>query len=131
MKRHYRFVLFPAIILLVFGCNSTDLNTIAKYDSRCGIHSNTYEENLNQSSHGRLLSTKPPKYPAEAAVKGIEGYVKMEFDISENGKPININVIESFPATVFDKGAIYSLKGWRYEPIASTCNSIRLDFTLG
>lgn len=120
---------------LQFGCASTESNSIdnevVKYDSRCGIHSFTVEENLENSKHANLLSTKPPKYPIEAVRNRQEGYVKLEFDISEDGKPININVIESMPAKVFDQAAIYSFKSWQYEQIASTCNSIQLDFKFG
>lgn len=131
MKGYKQFVVFVFASSFIFGCASTETSEVVKYDSRCGIHSNTLEENSKQSTHGRLLSTKPPKYPVEAIRKRIEGYVKLEFDISERGEPINISVIESSPANVFDQAAIYSFKGWRYEPIASICNSIQLDFELG
>ena len=117
--------------LIISGCKSTENFSLVKYDSRCENHSNTIEENINKKTHSRLISTKPPKYPAEAARKGIEGYVKLEYDISENGNPVNISVTESYPSTIFEQAAIYSLKGWQYEPIASKCNTIKLDFTLG
>lgn len=124
----------PLIITasIIFGCKSTEKNSVnnavIKYDSRCEFHSDAKDD---YSKHGTLISTKPPRYPADAAVNGQEGYVILEFDITEKGKPVNINIIESLPANTFDEAAIYSLKGWQYEPIASICARVRLDFTLG
>ncbi|WP_371194618.1 energy transducer TonB [Glaciecola sp. SC05] len=119
------------VAILNFGCGSTEIssanNSVVNYKSRCEMQPKNEEDSINQS----LVHTTPPKYPPEAAVKGLEGYVIIEYDISERGKPININVIESLPAKVFDKAAIYSFKGWQYQPSASKCHVVRLDFTLG
>jgi TonB family protein len=117
--------------LSLTGCASSKNNEVVKYSSRCEITSINSEENSKQPTHERLLSTTPPKYPVKAIKKRIEGYVKLEFDISERGEPININVIESSPAKVFDQAAINSFKNWRYEAIASTCNKVQLDFEFG
>ncbi len=45
-----------------------------------------------------------------------EGYVILQFDISKEGKPINIEVIESKPKRIFDREAIRQLKTWKYKP---------------
>ena len=55
-------------------------------------------------------------YPTEAALNRTEGYVGMQFDISEEGKPFNIKVIESVPEGVFDRSALLALSKWRYKP---------------
>jgi len=119
------------------GCASTqskivsENNGVIKYESRCGKHKYTKEQNLADSVHDMLLSTKPPKYPVKAARNRIQGYTRLEFDISSDGKPININVIEAYPSEVFNFAAIESFSGWRYKPAASSCHSIQLDFKLG
>jgi TonB family protein len=133
----YKKIFVTLIFVIIFGgCSSTDdiaelAGQAVKYESRCGIHDNTREDNLKMNKHASLLSTSPPKYPVYAARNGVEGYVRLEFDISENGNPININVIESFPAAVFDKVAVTALSGWQYESVASQCIPVQLDFKLG
>ncbi len=131
LKRYISPLLLLLTGLIISGCKSTENYDLVKYDSRCADHAKTVEENINKPMNSGLISTRPPNYPAEAARKGIEGYVKLEYDIDVNGKPINISVTESYPSTIFERAAIYSLKGWQYEPIASKCNTTRLDFTLG
>ncbi len=57
-----------------------------------------------------------PKYPATASMKGIEGYVTLEFDVSAVGTTQNIRVVDSKPRGIFDKSARKALKKWKYSP---------------
>lgn len=91
---------------------------------------NTKEKTTDRNAYV-LLSTKPPVYPRQAARNGIEGYVRLEFDISPKGIPININVIEASPSDVFNQAAVVSFSGWRYQPKASQCHGVQLDFNMG
>jgi TonB family protein len=132
-------IFISAFSTLVFlnGCASTQSKMVSnnsnviKYESRCGKHEYTKEENLADTINNFLVSTKAPKYPIKAARNGTQGYTKLEFDVSPEGKPININVIEAYPSSVFNNAAIESLSGWRYKSNASVCHSIQLDFKMG
>lgn len=57
-----------------------------------------------------------PAYPHDAQVKGIEGYVTMRFDISELGRPINVEVVKSNPRGIFERQARKALRKWKYNP---------------
>ena len=46
---------------------------------------------------------------------GVEGFVKVGFDISENGRPWYIVVEDSQPKRVFDKSATKLVKGIRFD----------------
>ena len=78
-----------------------------------------------------------PTYPAEAAANNVGGYVRMVFDITEQGVPTNIRVIESVPAGVFDETAISALSKWKYKPkivdgtaVKQLDLKVQLDFEL-
>jgi TonB family protein len=93
---------------------------------------------LPDRSIASLEETSNPTYPIYAAKNGIEGYVKMSFDISENGEPINIRVLKSVPEKIFDKAAIKALSNWRYAPktkngqaVTQQNLKVQLDFNMG
>ncbi|RDX36996.1 TonB family protein [Kangiella sp. HD9-110m-PIT-SAG07] len=48
--------------------------------------------------------------------EGVEsGYVLFEFDISKEGKPTNIEIIEDYPKDVFAENALNALKKWTFK----------------
>lgn len=57
-----------------------------------------------------------PQYPRRAAMKGQEGWVLLEFDITAVGTVDNVKVIESKPRRVFDSSARRALLKWKYKP---------------
>ena len=56
-----------------------------------------------------------PLYPTAAAENGQEGSVILKFDITASGTTDNIEIVQSFPAGVFDQSAINALKQWEYK----------------
>ena len=57
-----------------------------------------------------------PIYPDSARRRGIEGYVKLAFTITPDGKVENVRVVESSPANVFDREARKAAVRWRFAP---------------
>ncbi len=57
-----------------------------------------------------------PNYPKEAADADIEGYVIVEFTVTEYGGTDAIKVVEAVPASVFDQSAIRAVRRWKYKP---------------
>ncbi|PKF49131.1 energy transducer TonB [Enterovibrio nigricans] len=55
-------------------------------------------------------------YPPKALRRGIEGYVIMKFTIDAQGRPIDIEVIETSHKRVFERSALRALKKFRYQP---------------
>ena len=72
------------------------------------------------TSSTQVFSLEPEtcdsSYPAIAAQKKLEGSVRLKFDISAQGRPVNIKVISSNPEVIFDETAICSLSKWKYRP---------------
>jgi len=65
----------------------------------------------------KVLIKRTPalEYPRRAMRLGVEGFVKVGFDISSNGRPWNIVVEDSQPKRMFDKSATKLVKGIRFE----------------
>ena len=57
-----------------------------------------------------------PQYPRDAAMNQIEGYVTLEFTITETGSVRNPRVIESRPPRIFDREAIRAILRWKFKP---------------
>jgi protein TonB len=57
-----------------------------------------------------------PQYPRDAAMNQIEGYVTIEFTITETGAVRNPRVIDSKPPRVFDREAIRAILRWKFKP---------------
>jgi protein TonB len=57
-----------------------------------------------------------PQYPMRAAMDGIEGWVKLEFTITESGDVTDVKVTEAKPRRVFNREAIRAIRKWRFKP---------------
>lgn len=62
------------------------------------------------------LARVSPVYPPSAERRGIEGWVRVEFTITEDGGVVDTRVIEADPPGVFDRAALRAVSKWRYQP---------------
>jgi len=58
----------------------------------------------------------PPQYPQRANSRGIEGWVQLEFTITEVGGVTDIIVIAAEPSGYFERAASRALSRWKYKP---------------
>src|SRR5690606_40416663 len=58
----------------------------------------------------------PPQYPPRAASRGVEGWVIVQFTITETGAVKDPTVVEAEPEGIFDEAALRSIVRWRYSP---------------
>lgn len=64
----------------------------------------------------RALSRPEPAYPDQARVRGIEGYVVLEFTVTAAGTTRDLRVLEASPVDVFDAAALAAARQFRYQP---------------
>jgi protein TonB len=57
-----------------------------------------------------------PEYPPRALSRGIEGWVQVQFTITETGAVKDAVVVASDPPRIFDEAALRSIARWRYNP---------------
>ncbi len=57
-----------------------------------------------------------PRYPRKAALAGKEGWVKVEFTVTELGTVANVKVVDSKPRRLFDRAAKKAILKWKFKP---------------
>lgn len=57
-----------------------------------------------------------PMYPRDAAIQGLEGWVKVEFTITEVGTVKNPRVIDAQPPRIFNREALRAILKWKFKP---------------
>jgi len=57
-----------------------------------------------------------PFYPHEAAIAGIEGWVRIEFTITETGAVRDPEVVDAQPPRIFNREAMRALLKWKFKP---------------
>ncbi len=57
-----------------------------------------------------------PAYPRKAARNGEEGWVKLEFTITEQGTVIDPVVLDARPRRTFNRSAVAAIRQWRFKP---------------
>jgi protein TonB len=57
-----------------------------------------------------------PVYPRKAARNGDEGWVKVEFTITELGSVVDPVVVDARPRRTFNRAAVAAIRQWRFKP---------------
>ena len=130
------------LLLLITGCTNSKFTR--SYPSGLQVTGNCerpYSKNvdiIDNNKEAVPCAIEPPGYPKLAATKGIEGYVKLKFDILTDGKATNIKLLEAVPEGVFEWGARKALKNWIFrvssedgKPILQKEMIYTMEFQLG
>jgi TonB family protein len=92
--------------------------------------------NIVPANQLTLVKSVRPAYPKKAEQAKMEGWVELDFTVSEGGEVGDIAVHAANPAGVFDNAAIGALSQWHYQPVmhdakpAAQRSRIRIRFTL-
>ena len=62
------------------------------------------------------VSTPDPAYPPVAFRNGVEGWVELDYTVTEQGTVRDIEVVNAEPGGVFDAAAVAAVAAWRYRP---------------
>ncbi|WP_456418553.1 energy transducer TonB [Thiolapillus sp.] len=57
-----------------------------------------------------------PRYPRKAALAGKEGWVKVQFTVTELGTVKDVQVLDSKPRRLFDRAAKKAILKWKFKP---------------
>jgi protein TonB len=67
-----------------------------------------------------LKMTRPPRPKYPSAAKGVEGWVRVEFYVTPQGRTERVRVLSSEPAGVFDAAAVEAMQRARFDEFDST-----------
>lgn len=62
------------------------------------------------------LARIPPVYPLRAKRDGIEGWVKVEFVVNEQGNVDSVTIVKAQPPDIFNQSVIRCVSKWRFKP---------------
>ncbi|QLE87366.1 energy transducer TonB [Shewanella sp. Scap07] len=117
----------------------TDDNTMAVAVTMPSMVTPTINYQGRQATDAQALPVIQisPQYPIDAAQRGKEGYVIVNFDISSSGSVENVSVVEAHPKRIFNRAAIQAIKKWKYKPkiengqaVPQGNQHVQLDFKL-
>lgn len=75
-------------------------------------------QQVEQTAEGDIIPIVRinPIYPREAAINGTEGWVKLEFIITETGTVKSPKVIDAQPPRIFNREAVRAILKWKFKP---------------
>ncbi|PHM64076.1 transporter [Xenorhabdus stockiae] len=87
-------------------------------------------EKSEVQSGPKALSRIDPVYSDRARQLGIEGSVQVKYDIDENGRVKNIEILSAEPKNLFDREVRNAMRKWRYEKKPATGYVTTIEFKL-
>ncbi len=91
---------------------------------------------LSLTSDGEYLPLvrMEPQYPRRAQERGIEGWVTVEFTVTEDGTVADPFVLEAEPENIFNRAALKAVLRFKYKPkvvngVAQSVEGVRTRFT--
>jgi len=68
------------------------------------------------NTHVIPLLRIPPVYPMRAANRHIQGWVKIEFTITKEGRVKEPVVVAAEPSSIFNRAALKAIRRWKFKP---------------
>ena len=97
------------------GFSSAEVSS-AQRDLDADLARQNFMTNLVPAGQLTLLKTVQPAYPIKAQYTKVEGWVDLEFTVSETGKVQDVTVRATSVPGVFEDAAVKAVNQWRYRP---------------
>ena len=89
---------------------------VVRRDLEAALESGNRMAEVTSANQLELVKSVAPVYPAKAEKSGVEGWVDLEFTVSETGRVQDVAVSAASPKGIFDQAASAALLQWRYKP---------------
>jgi TonB family protein len=117
------------------GYSSAEVGTISR-ELEAAVNQQKFLTDVVAANDLQLVKTVKPVYPVRAQANQTEGWVELDFTVTESGEVRDIAVHAANPPGVFDSAAVNALAQWRYKPVLKDAkptaqrSRIRIRFTL-
>lgn len=123
-------VLATVIALTLVGCSSSGsvFESNAHFHARetarnrvkepaaCGKENDqTGAEKVKSYRAPVMIAANQPMYPAEAQARRKQGSVRVQFDVTPDGRVDNVEILCATPPGVFEKETLAAVRKWEYE----------------
>lgn len=102
---------------------SVSNNTSHSSQQQKSLSSESLEKSKTTSVALKALNRRL-NYPTRARSLGVEGRIRMQFDITSNGTVTNIRVVSETPVGVFTDSVVKDMARWRYQTTGEVKNQI-------
>jgi TonB family protein len=98
------------------GFSSAEADS-AQRDLDAAVARQKFLTTMTPASQLKLLKSIEPVYPKKAAMSRTEGWVELDFTVSETGQVRDVVVHATSIPGVFDDAAVKAVSQWRYQPV--------------
>jgi TonB family protein len=98
------------------GFASPESNSVL-HDLDAAVAVRQFRSNVVAAGDLTLVKSVKPVYPKKANLSKIQGWVELDFTVTESGEVRDIAVHAASAPGVFEEAAISALSQWRYQPI--------------
>ena len=106
------------------GFASGEFNSV-RQDIDGAVAKQNFLSNVVDAGDLTLIKSVPPVYPRQAELKKTQGWVVLDFTVTENGAVGDIAVHSTSAPGVFDAAAIGALSQWRYKAAMRDAKPVR------
>jgi TonB family protein len=99
-------------------------STAVKHDLDAAAARQQFLANVVAAGDLSLVKSVKPIYPPKANSNKIQGWVELDFTVSESGAVQDIRVHAASTPGVFEDAAISALSQWRYRPVQRDARSV-------
>jgi TonB family protein len=109
----------------------------ARHDLDVALAHRAFMTDVITASQLTLVKSVQPQYPSKAEKGGIEGWVDLDFTVTDTGTVQDVAVDAAKPTGVFEAAATSALLQWRFKPLVrdgktvATRARIRIRFAAG
>jgi protein TonB len=107
-----------------------------RHDLEAALARRAFMSDVISANQLTLLKSVQPRYPIKAESGSLEGWVELDFTVTDTGAVEDVAVDAAKPPGVFEAAAISALLQWRYKPLmrdakaVATRARVRIRFAL-
>jgi TonB family protein len=108
-----------------------------RHDLDAALARRAFMANVISANQLTLVKSVQPRYPPKAEQNGVEGWVDLDFTVTDTGAVKDVAVDAAQPPGVFEPAATAALFQWRFKPLVrdakpiGTRARIRIRFAIG